>query len=154
MVGPWTKRSEGPLCNEGEMPSRRSIPTVQWRGEKFGYQSPSRGQQAPVSRPPNSPMALRRQMVVSNLVRHVKEIQKLDDGYALRFHRSDDSEDLIGIIADYIVFESLNSPQLTFAIVQGPRANAFWLQVQGLNPDHHDATSPSISSNSAVSFLA
>ncbi|TKB80158.1 MAG: hypothetical protein E8D42_02025 [Nitrospira sp.] len=148
------RRSEGPVCKEG----RDAISTIYSNstvgGEVFGYQSPSRGQQAPVSRPPNSPMALRRQMVVSNLVRHVKEIQKLNDGYALRFHRSDDSEDLIGIIADYIVFESLNSPQLTFAIVQGPRANAFWLQVRGLNPDHHDATSPSIPSDSIVSPLA
>ena len=126
MVSPWTKRSEGPLCNEDEMPSRRSIPTVQRRGEKFGYQSPSRGQQASVSRLPNSPMALRLQMVGNNLVKYVKEIQKLDDGYALRFHRSENLEDLIGTIADYIVFESLNSPQLTFAIVQGPRANVFW----------------------------
>lgn len=98
-------------------------------------------------------MALRRQMVVSNLVKYVKEIQKLDDGYALRFHRSDDSKDLIGIIADYIVFESLNSPQLTFAIVQGPRANAFWLQVRGLISDNHDVTSPSIPSDSIVSPL-
>jgi hypothetical protein len=140
------------------MQSRRSIPTVQSRGEAFGYQqvaqSQSRGQRAPVSRPPNSPMALRRQILVSNLVKYMKEIQKLDDGYALRFRRSDDLEDLIGIIADYIVFESLNSPHLTFAIVQGPRANAFCLQVRGLNPDHHDATSPSIFSDSALSSLA
>ncbi|NOU09868.1 MAG: hypothetical protein HOO98_07610 [Nitrospira sp.] len=135
------------------MPSRRSIPTVQRRGEKFGYQSPSRGQQAPVSRLPNSPMALLRQMVVSNLVKYVKEIQKLDDGYALRFHRPDDSKDLIEIIADYIVFESLNSPQLTFAIVQGPRANVFWLHVRGLTSDNHNATSPSIPSDSTVSPL-
>lgn len=135
------------------MPSRRLIPTVQWRGEKFGYQSPSCGQQVSVSRPPNSPMALRLQMVGSNLVKYVKEIQKLDDGYALRFHRSDDSKDLIGIIADYIVFENLNSPQLTFAIVQGPRANVFWLQVRGLTSDNHDVTSPSIPSDSTVSPL-
>ncbi len=106
-----------------------------------------------MSRRPNAPMALRRQMVVSNLVKYVKEIQKLDDGYALRFHRPDDSEDLIGRIADYIVFESLNSPQLTFAIVQGPRANAFWLQVRGLASDNHDVTSPSIPSDSTVSPL-
>ncbi len=98
-------------------------------------------------------MALRLQMVGNNLVKYVKEIQKLDDGYALRFHRSDDSKDLIGIIADYIVFENLNSPQLTFAIVQGPRANVFWLQVRGLTSDNHDVTSPSIPSDSTVSPL-
>ena len=148
------RRSEGPIYNKDEMPSQRSISTVQWGGEEIGYQSPSpRGQQALVSRPHNSPMALRRQMVVSKLFKYVKEIQKLDDGYALRFHRSDDSKDPIGIIADYIVFESLNSPQLTFAIVQGPRDNAFWLQVRGLTPDNHDVTLPSISSDSTVSFL-
>jgi hypothetical protein len=140
------------------MQSRRSIPTVRSGGEEFGCQhiarSQSRGHQASVSRPHNSPMALRRQMLVGNLVKYMKEIQKLDDGYALRFRRSNDLEHLIGIIADYIVFESLNSPQLTFEIVQGPRGNAFWLQVRGLNPDQDDATSASIFSDSALSSRA
>mgnify|MGYP003403022547 CR=1 FL=1 len=73
--------------------------------------------------------------------------------YALQVHRSDDSEDLIGIIADYIVFESLNSPQLTFAIVEEPPTKAFWLQVRGLETDDHDVTSPSIPSDSTMSPL-
>jgi hypothetical protein len=67
-------------------------------------------------------MALRRTMLVSNLFKHMKEIQNIDNGYALRFHRSEDLEDLIGIIADYIVFKSLNSPQLTFALAEEPQA--------------------------------
>jgi hypothetical protein len=71
-------------------------------------------------------------------------------GYALRFQRSDDLEELIGKIAGYIVFESLNSPQLTFAIVEEPQVKAFWLQVRGLETDDHDITSPSISFDSAV----
>jgi hypothetical protein len=136
------------------MQARRFIPTVQPGGEEFGdqhiAQSQSRGQQAPVSRSLNSPMALRRQILVRKLFKYVKDIQNVDDGYALRFHRSDDLEDLIRIIAEYIVFESLNSPQLTFALVEEPQAKVFWLQIRGLNPDHHDTTSPSIPSDSVA----
>ena len=139
------------------MQFRRLISILQWEGGEFGYQCIARPQfrlaHMPVSPLPRPPIAMRRQILVHNLFKYVKEIQKLDDGYALRFHRSDDSKDLIGIIADYIVFESLNSPQLTFAIVQGPRANAFWLQVRGLTSDNHDVTSPSIPSDSTVSPL-
>jgi hypothetical protein len=75
-------------------------------------------------------------------------------GYALRFRRSDDLEELNGKIAEYVVFESLNSPQLTFAIVEEPPTKVFGLQVRGLKSDNRDATLPSISSDSAVSSLA
>jgi hypothetical protein len=71
-------------------------------------------------------------MLVSGLFTYVKDIQSIDDGYAFRFHRSDDLKDLIGTIADYILFESHNSPQLTFAIVAEPQAKAFWLRVRRL----------------------
>jgi len=74
-------------------------------------------------------------------------------GYALRFQRSDDLEEIIGKIAEYIVFQSFNSPQLTFAIVEEPQAKVFWLQVRGLETDDHDVTSPSIPSDSAASPL-
>ncbi len=93
---------------------------------------------------------MRRQILVSNLFKSVKAIQHIDDGYALQFHRSENLEDLIGIIVDYIVFESLNSSQLTFAIVEEPLAKAFWFQVRGLETDSHDVTSPSIPSDSVV----
>lgn len=73
------------------MPSRRSISTVQWGGEGLGDQHISQPQSrvlpAPVSQLSNSPMALRRTMLVSNLFKHMKEIQNIDNGYALRFHR-------------------------------------------------------------------
>ena len=98
-------------------------------------------------------MVLRRQILVRNLFKYVKEIQNIDDGYALRFHRSENLEDLIGIMADYIVFESLNSPQLTFAIVEEPPTKDFGLQVRGLGTDGHDVTSPSIPSDSTMSPL-
>lgn len=77
----------------------------------------------------NPAKVLRRRMLVGKLFKHVEEIQRIDNGYAFCFHRPDNPEDLIGIIADYIVFESLNSPQLTFALDDEPQAKAFWLQV-------------------------
>jgi hypothetical protein len=87
----------------------------------------------------SSTSALRRQTLVSNLFMHVKEIQSIDHGYALRFDRSfdrsDDQEDMnevIGKIADYIIFESRNAPQLAFEIVEEPCNKTFWLQVQSL----------------------
>jgi hypothetical protein len=137
-----------------EMQSRRPIPTVQWEGEEFGYQGIARPQfgleHVPVSPLPSPPIAMRRQILVRKLFKYVKDIQNVDDGYALRFQQSEDLEDLIGIIAEYIVFESLNSPLLTFALVEEPQAKVFWLQIRGLNPDHHDTTSPSIPSDSVV----
>jgi hypothetical protein len=139
------------------MQSRRPISTVQWEGEEFGYPCIARPQfrlaHMPVSPFPRPSMAMRRQILVRNLFKSVKAIQHIDDGYALQFHRSENLEDLIGIMADYIVFESLNSPQLTFAIVEEPRAKAFWLQVRGLETNGHDVTSPSISLDSAISPL-
>jgi hypothetical protein len=47
----------------------------------------------------------------------------------------------------------LNSPQLTFAIVEESLAKAFWLQVRGLEIDGRDVTSPSIPSDSVVPLL-
>jgi hypothetical protein len=139
------------------MQSRRPISTVQWEGEEFGYPCIARPQfrvaHMPVSPLPRPPIAMRRQILVRNLFKSVKAIQHIDDGYALQFHRSDDLEELIGKIAEYIVFQSLNSPQLTFAIVEEPQVKVFWLQVRGLETDGHDVTSPSILSDSAVSPL-
>ncbi|THJ18544.1 MAG: hypothetical protein CAF42_009625 [Nitrospira sp. CG24B] len=136
------------------MQSRRPISTVQWEEEEFGYQCIARPQfrlaHVPVSPLPSPPIAMRPQILVRNLFKSVKAIQHIDDGYALQFHRSENLEDLIGIMADYIVFESLNSPQLTFAIVEEPPTKAFGLQVRGLEIDGHDVTSLSIPSDSAV----
>jgi len=39
----------------------------------------------PVSTLPRPPIAMRRQILVSNLFKYVKEIQDIDDGYALQF---------------------------------------------------------------------
>jgi hypothetical protein len=137
-----------------EMQSRRFIPTVQWEEEEFACPCIARPQfgiaHMPVSPLPRPPIAIRRQILVRTLFKSVKAIQHIDDGYALRFDRSENLEDLIGIMADYIVFESLNSPELTFSIVEEPPAKAFWLQVRGLETDDHDVTSPSISFDSAV----
>ena len=65
-----------------------------------------------------------------------------------------DREELIGAIADYIIFESRNAPELTFEMVEAPRERAFWLQVRGIRPDPHEGTSTSILPNSALPYLA
>ncbi len=139
------------------MQSRRPLSRIQWEGEEFGHQRIAwpqfRLEHVSVSPLSSPPTAIRRQILVGNLFKYVKEIQKIDDGYALRFDRSENLEDLIAIIADYILFESLNSPQLTFAIVEEPQAKVFGLQVRGMKPDDHDVTSPSIPSYSAASPL-
>ena len=90
-------------------------------------------------------LTLRRRMLVKGLFKHVKEIQGIDDGYAFQFHRMDDLEELSGKIRDYILFERRNSPQLTFGIVEEPRANAFWLQVRSLENKKPDVTSAYVS---------
>ncbi|MDR4468927.1 MAG: hypothetical protein MRJ68_11650 [Nitrospira sp.] len=105
------------------MQSPRSMTTPQWEGEESGYQ-------ALPSRLADCLQARRRQIIVSQLFEYLKDVQRIDDGYALQFDRSDDPEELIGIMADYILFEGVHSPQLTFAIVGDPQEKVFWLQVR------------------------
>jgi uroporphyrinogen-III synthase len=74
-------------------------------------------------------------VLVHDLFRHVEEIRSLDVGYALQFRRSRDQgelEELIGTIADYVIFESRNTPQLTFHIVEEAQGQTFWLQVRNI----------------------
>lgn len=99
-------------------------------------------------------LTLRRRMLVNGLFKYVEEIQSLDVGYALRFDRSHDLEELIGTIADYIIFESRNAPQLTFEIVGEPHHKAFWLQIGGLKPGEPDVTSTSKLADFPVPSLA
>ena len=69
-------------------------------------------------------MAIRRQMLVADLFRYVKEIREIEDGYAFKFRRS---KHLIERLADYLLFEGRNSPQLTFVILAKPHSTALWL---------------------------
>jgi hypothetical protein len=103
------------------------------------------GSQLLVSPLSDPALTLRRRMLVNDLFKHVEEIRNLDSGYAFRFRRSHDREELIGTIADYIIFESRNAPQLTFEIVEEPQAKAFWLQVQSLEDDLSDMEPTSMS---------
>lgn len=115
------------------------------------------GNQGPVSPLRDPVLMLRRRTLVNGLFTYVEEIQNLDSGYALRFRRSHDQDDLealIGIIADYIIFESRNAPELTFEIVEESHDKSFWLQVWGLRPECPNATSTSIRSDSTLSSLA
>jgi hypothetical protein len=89
---------------------------------------------------------LRRQKLVMDVFRHVKEIQCIDDGYAFRFYYSDDLGDLDELIVkiadymDHILFENRDSPQLEFTIVQEPWAEEFWLHVRSLEGEKHNVT--------------
>lgn len=73
------------------MQSRRPISTVRWEGEELGYPCITRPQfrlaHMPVSPLPRPPIAMRWQILVRNLFKYLKEIQNIDDGYALQFHR-------------------------------------------------------------------
>lgn len=127
------------------MRSRSFQPTLQWQGQEFGqsglHQTQSLAQRLLVSPLSHPSMALHRQVLVGNLFKHAKEIQRIDHGYSLRFYRSNDLEELIGTIAEYVIFECLNAPHLSFSIAEEPQAKAFWLQVRGLEREERDATS-------------
>ncbi len=115
------------------------------------------GSQGLVSPLRDPALTRRRRTLVNGLFTYVEEIQNLDSGYALRFRRSHDQDDLealIRTIADYIIFESRNAPQLTFEVVEEARERAFWLQVRGIRLDQHDGTSPSILPNSVLPYFA
>lgn len=102
-------------------------------------------------------LTLRRQLLVTNLFKHVEEIRNLDNGYGFQFRRShdqDDHEELIGAIADYIIFESLHAPQLTFEILEEPHHKAFWLQIGGLKASAPNVRSTSMLGDSLVPSLA
>ena len=77
---------------------------------------------------PDPSLSLRRQMLVSSLFKYVAEIQEIEDGYTIKFRRS---ELLVSRIADYIVFEGQHSPQLAFVLVAKQDGGALWLQVRG-----------------------
>ncbi|MDP1946635.1 MAG: hypothetical protein Q8L77_03960 [Nitrospirota bacterium] len=89
------------------------------------YLSPDRSLVTPLSDPE---LALRREILVTGLFKYVAEIQELEDGYAFKFRRS-------GLlnrrIEDYLLFEGLHAPQLTFALIEESNEGALWLQVRG-----------------------
>lgn len=120
-------------------------PAQQWQefGQPGLHETQSPAQQLLVSPlpHPHPSMALHRQVLVGNLFKHAKEIQRIDHGYSLRFYRSNDLEELIGTIAEYVIFECLNAPHLSFSIAEEPQAKAFWVQVRSLEREERDATS-------------
>ena len=81
-----------------------------------------------VTRLSDPALALRREMLVTGVFKYVAEIQELVDGYAFKFRRS---ELLTRRIADYLLFEGLHAPQLTFALIAEPNGGALWLQIRG-----------------------
>ncbi len=67
-------------------------------------------------------------MLVSGLLNSIDEIQEIEQGYAFKFRRS---ESLARRIADYLLFEAVNSPQLSFVLVVEPNEGGLWLQIRG-----------------------
>lgn len=88
------------MLKEGDMLSQRSIRTL---------------------------MTIRQQMLVTDLFRYVKEIQKVDDGYTFKFSRS---KHLIKRIIDYILLEDRNAHHRTFEILAKSQGAALWLHVR------------------------
>ena len=136
-----------------QMPVQSLWRRAQGAGHQVTAQTEFCAQQSLVSPLCNPAKLLRRQTLVSELFKHVEEIQRIDHGYAFRFHRPDNLEDLLGNIAEYIVFESLNSPQLTFTIVEEPQTRTFWLQVRGLEGDVSDSMASVPSDSPEPSFV-
>lgn len=138
------------------MESQLPVPSLRCGAPEFGDQHKPKTElcshQSLLSQRLNPAMALRRQILVADLFKHIKEIQSIDDGYA--FKVVDRSEHVIRCIADYILFESRNSPQLTFAIVEEPRTKSFWLQIRNVGDETHDVESVSVPSDSSGLFLA
>jgi len=77
---------------------------------------------------PDPALALRRQMLVSGLFAHVSEVHDIEQGYAFKFRRT---ESLARRIADYLLFEAVNSPQLFFVLIVEPYDGALWLRLCG-----------------------
>ena len=101
-------------------------------------------------------LTLRRSRLVNRLFKYAGDIRSLANGYAIRFLCSqdqDEQEELIGAIADYIIFESRNAPQLTFNVVEESDDKAFWLHVRGVRPEQPQVTSTAILSDTAVPYL-
>ncbi|MBK9307232.1 MAG: hypothetical protein IPM58_09135 [Nitrospira sp.] len=109
---------------------------LSWRAQEFGHlrlsQAQSSAQPSLASSLCHPAKVLRRQMVVGELFKYVKEIRSLDNGYAFRFNRSDNLDDLLGKMAQYILLESLKSSRQIFTIDEEPKTKGFWLQVRGI----------------------
>lgn len=67
-----------------------------------------------------------RQRMVVGIFEFVSEIHELDNGYAFKFHRF---EGFARRLADYLLFEGVNSPQLLFVLVVEPKGGGIWLRV-------------------------
>ena len=137
------------------MQSRPPLSKQHWGREEFDqhhmYQGQFHAQQALLSPLLHPDKVLRRQMLVSELSIYVKEIRSFENGYGFRFDRSDDLEvleDLLTKIAEYIVFESLNSSRLLFTIDEEPKGTGFWLQIRRVEGDVPDIALASVPSHS------
>ena len=77
---------------------------------------------------PDPALGARRQTLVSALFKYVADIQEIENGFAFRFRRS---EFLARRLADYLLFESRVSPQLSFVLVVEAAEDGLWLQIRG-----------------------
>src|SRR5262245_34548953 len=63
-----------------------------------------------------------------SLLRHVQEVQEIDNGYAFKFRFSNH---LIGRLADYAAFESRHGSSLSFTLHVRHHNCEMWFQVRG-----------------------
>ena len=63
-----------------------------------------------------------------SLLRHVQEVQEIDEGYVFKFRFSNH---LIGRLADYAAFENRHGSSLFFTLRVKPLDDQMWFQVCG-----------------------
>ena len=77
---------------------------------------------------PDPTLWTKRQTLVLGLVKYVTEVQEIENGYSFRFRPS---QFLARRLADYLLFESRVSPQLSFVLVLDSNEGGLWLQIRG-----------------------
>ena len=77
---------------------------------------------------PDPVLWARRQTLVLGLVKYVTEVGEIENGYSFRFRPS---QFLARRLADYLLFESRVSPQLSFVLVLDSNEGGLWLQIRG-----------------------
>ncbi|CAN5804223.1 hypothetical protein BH24CHL3_BH24CHL3_07900 [soil metagenome] len=73
-------------------------------------------------------LAARREEIQDNLLRHVEEIQELDDGFAYRFPSADP---WASAVFDFIDAERRCCSFFTFEVVFEPNNGSLWLRLRG-----------------------
>jgi len=76
---------------------------------------------------PDPALSLRREILMSALFKYVAEVREIEDGHAFKFPRG---AMIARRIANYILFEGVHSPQMSFVVIADPNGKELWLEVR------------------------